>query len=301
MHKQPDAATGGLSMRFLALLIVALGLLTGACECGYAQTPQPRTGGRSLADIAKSPSRINCYLAATNFTASGKIDTYYLYLDYTISPQERENFESQSNINTFIGLANPFYGACRHYAQDHFELSEIDIKIMSPSVNAQLLIQSKNGRWTIGDNTLASTLAAERRAAAEQHRRAEEAAAEQRRRAEETSARDQRKQNFDNQYKVDLWAAPNLVSANPFNYKDKLVAFMASFERMVGESEATFSAGGNKIAVRDVPMTEFKGDERVILVVKVIGLRSEPDGTKTADLTYVGNYRCQTTTCNEMQ
>jgi len=81
--------------------------------------------------------------------------------------------------------------------------------------------------------------------------------------------------------------------ANPFVYKGTVVALQTVFERMLSENDAVFTLQG-AIVVTGVPPTMFRGNEMVILAIKVLGAK---DGVPYGE--YVAVYKCAQYGCPE--
>ncbi len=94
---------------------------------------------------------------------------------------------------------------------------------------------------------------------------------------------------------------PDLI-ANPFVYKGVVVAVQTIFARMLAENEAVFSWNNQEILATGVPTTAFRGNETVILGIKVLGTKAvkTPGGEVTLPYgEYVGAYKCARSDCSE--
>jgi hypothetical protein len=101
------------------------------------------------------------------------------------------------------------------------------------------------------------------------------------------------------EFKVDAWADPQTLQANPFMYKDKIVGIRSSFEQMVSSREGRFG----QILLANVPASEFTTPgQAVVLAMKITGRKtamvqgaevSVPHGT------FIGAYKCKQPNCGE--
>jgi hypothetical protein len=74
-------------------------------------------------------------------------------------------------------------------------------------------------------------------------------------------------------YGIDTLASRQQLVANPFTFRGRTVGLATSFGQMLSDKEAAFGSNGELVVTR-VPSTLFRGNESVILAVKVIGTRS---------------------------
>jgi len=64
------------------------------------------------------------------------------------------------------------------------------------------------------------------------------------------------------------------LAVNPFLFQNKVIAVRTNFIRMLSEREAVFSDGALNLIITAVPPTQFRGDEPVVLAVKILGTKS---------------------------
>lgn len=99
------------------------------------------------------------------------------------------------------------------------------------------------------------------------------------------------------------------LSANPFPYKDKIVAVRANFSRMLSESEAMFhccakSMGYYDLIVTGLSSTQFTAASKdSVLAIKVTGLtrlKTSQGGEESLPAgTFVGVYFCSLRRCQD--
>jgi uncharacterized protein len=97
----------------------------------------------------------------------------------------------------------------------------------------------------------------------------------------------------------------NDVNANPFVFKDKVVGLRGIFVRMLSENEAGFRSGGDYV-VTGVPSTMFRGNEEVIIAVRIKGNKPVKGMSMMGPVEvsvpygeYVNVYKCGSTNCPE--
>jgi hypothetical protein len=86
----------------------------------------------------------------------------------------------------------------------------------------------------------------------------------------------------------------NDVRSNPFLYKGNILGLRANFVRMTSESEAVFTSASDDLIVTGVPTTLFRGNESVILALRIQGVRN---GLPYGD--YVGAHKCAQNNCQD--
>lgn len=109
----------------------------------------------------------------------------------------------------------------------------------------------------------------------------------------------QAKQNIRNkvfaELKIEKFVSEDAVAANPFIYKNFVVGMFSTFRRMLSESEAVFSYQSKEVLVTAVPSTRFKGNESVVLAVRILGNKTLKVAGGEIILPYgeyVGVYQC---------
>jgi hypothetical protein len=84
------------------------------------------------------------------------------------------------------------------------------------------------------------------------------------------------------------WATEAQLATNPFVFKGRIVAIRTRFDKMLAEEEAVFSLN-REIVVGGVPATLFRGNEQIILSVKILGNKAVKTGVGEIILPY-GEY-----------
>ena len=162
--------------------------------------------------------------------------------------------------------------------------------------------------WIIVENNIPENFKA-----FEARRRADEAARQQaQQQAQNEALRSaQNKQAIQTKVRLDLgyqsFVRSEDLVANPFVYKGTVVALQTVFVRMLSENEALFSLMRNfltrdEVVATAVPSTMFRGNEEMILGIRVLGTRTvkTPGGEVTLPYgEYVGAYKCSQPNCGE--
>jgi hypothetical protein len=105
---------------------------------------------------------------------------------------------------------------------------------------------------------------------------------------------------------IQSWVSTDQLIANPFAYKNSVVAVMVQFDRMISESDALFVSPyvQHVLHVSKVPSTMFRGSENVVLAGRVTGKRILKNAlgmeVDIPSLEYVGVYNCANNTCQEL-
>lgn len=103
---------------------------------------------------------------------------------------------------------------------------------------------------------------------------------------------------FMRQYSVISFPNVGEVSANPFRFSGQVVGLVQTFSKMIASDKALMS----DIVLEGVPSTLFKGDETVLLAVKITGttaVKTPLGGEVTAPKgTFVGVSRCADRQCS---
>jgi hypothetical protein len=151
------------------------------------------------------------------------------------------------------------------------------------------------GRWTIWKNDQVDIIKRELAAQAAQQEAQRQAIAEQERVARIIKGNTD---SFESAYGVQQWVSRNELIANPFVFKDKIVAVQNWFIQAVSENEAIFAnycgLACDPIFVTNVPVATLRNGEAVILAVKVLGMKKSPmTGVSVPDLQLVGMYHCK--------
>jgi hypothetical protein len=102
---------------------------------------------------------------------------------------------------------------------------------------------------------------------------------------------------FERQFKIGKWVRRDNIIANPFSYKGMIVGLQAWFIQAVSENEAIFAnycgLACGPIFIRNTPVATMRAGEAVVLAVKVIGMRTLPNGGGSIpDLEFVGIFHC---------
>jgi hypothetical protein len=105
---------------------------------------------------------------------------------------------------------------------------------------------------------------------------------------------------FKSQHNVDTWVTAELLRANPFIYKDKIIGLHARFTQMLGDGEALFG----EVVGEGVPNTMFvRSGTSVILAMRITGLKPTrtPVGLQISLPVgrYIGAYTCKSDDCGE--
>lgn len=232
---------------------------------------------RTLRDIANQPGELICYERAIQ---NGK-KIHQITLKYRITPEERERFVPPSAPSEFRTYAES------RIPQNCTNISSIYIEVRDAG-SGFLMMDNEYGNWDVKYNTFPEIVAREQAQYAESQRRAAE--------LQRVAARENA---FNSEAGVEVWAPGAKVSANPFNYKGKVVAFRATFVRMISETNAEFNADGTLLVATGVPSTLFTGGDRIILAVRVNGLRPE-GGNSIPDLVFKARYRCLNSACSDI-
>lgn len=166
----------------------------------------------------------------------------------------------------------------------------------------------RRGQWSVQNNAVKWAADDQRReaAAVERKRREEERKRkeEEQRRALADKAKASRQVfvDFTSRAKIELWPNVGDLRANPYIFRGKIVGVRASFDTMVAENEALFTAGG-PIHIAGVPTTRFQhAGMQVLLAARVAGIKQiEMMGTKlpAPHLEYVDTYLCRLSDCED--
>ncbi len=119
-------------------------------------------------------------------------------------------------------------------------------------------------------------------------------------------ARTAEHERFSKEFGVQQWVSRAELIANPFVFKDQVVAVRANFIKMTDANEALFGENtcadklcGDTITLLKVPTTAFKGNETLVLAIKANGTR-EIKGSTIPNLEYVGSYICKQNRCSDI-
>ncbi|MBN9089372.1 MAG: hypothetical protein J0J01_20885 [Reyranella sp.] len=154
----------------------------------------------------------------------------------------------------------------------------------------EALFKASENHWTIHNDYRDGILAQQ---AAQQAAEARRAAAEAERARQENERRLARS-NFIEKFHVEGTTDDTNLGANPFQYRNKIVGVQTKFVRMLSESEAVFKLN-TELLVGNVPTTRFRGNELVVLAVKVLGTKAvkTPNGEIVLPYgEYVGDFPC---------
>ena len=144
--------------------------------------------------------------------------------------------------------------------------------------------------WTVRENWIAQRLKAEVRA--EEQKLSAIAKAK-----EDRKGREAIRAAFISKYGVQTWTNQQLISANPFPYRDKIVALRADFHKMISATEALFG----DLIVTDINPTQFtRVDQPTVIAISIGGLRPMKGPFGEINLPYgkfVGAYLCSAQNC----
>lgn len=158
------------------------------------------------------------------------------------------------------------------------------------------------GAWRFNTNNIANALTAERQAEEQKKQQAEAAQKKAQELADAKMLSQKLQTDFKSQTGLELWVNPQILKANPFPYKGKIVGMMESFQQMVGSGEAVFG-GSFDVVATGVPNTLFtQPGSLAIIAIKVDGIKQiKILGTDmtAVDGTYKGSYICKTQGCAE--
>lgn len=107
-------------------------------------------------------------------------------------------------------------------------------------------------------------------------------------------------QSFVARFGIKSFEKSSAIIANPFLFKGTVVGIRGTFVRMLSENEALFSGEccGNNLIVSSVPATRFRGNEQVVLALKVRGTRVY-EQTTIPDVQYLGDHACTMNGCQD--
>ena len=145
--------------------------------------------------------------------------------------------------------------------------------------------------WVVLQNDIGNQF---RREVAAQQQAQLRAQAEQEQRARLVAAKQNLRRKFVSENGVEEFINIQAIAANPFVVKGKITAVQVKFARMLSENEAIFSLGP-ELFVRGVPSTLFRGDELVVLAVRIQGTRALKVAGGEVTLPYgdfIGAYKC---------
>jgi hypothetical protein len=105
---------------------------------------------------------------------------------------------------------------------------------------------------------------------------------------------------FASKFGVQKFSTLGQLIANPFLFRNQIVGVNLSFVRMISEDEALFASFGvNQIVVRNVPTTRFRGNESIVLAVRMIGTKRMGGGVTLPFGSYIGFYECKSPDCSD--
>lgn len=205
-------------------------------------------------------------------------------------------------------LSADFFGRTR----DSFTVVVIDTKDDKGYHVSFLARTYQDNGWEFASNAIAAKIEAdaERKRYEEQQRRAEE---ERQLRIRQAELERERIKNakiairteFVTKFGVQSLINEQMLSTNPFVYKNQVVGVPTVFGRMIAEKEALFyrdGVGVTALLVSGVPSTQFTSQVPVVLAMKVLGTRAIKTAGGEATLPfgeYVGIFSCNERSCAE--
>lgn len=153
------------------------------------------------------------------------------------------------------------------------------------------------GAWRLTGNYIPTAVQKEQQAV-QQKRLQEDAVAKRAQDLIDATALSKKLQSeFVTQNGVQMWVSPQVLKANPFPYKGKIVAMVLPFQQMVGDGEAIFG-GSFDLDAYGVPNTSFtRPGMMAAIAVQIDGLKQiKMLGTDMAVPYggYKGSYICKT-------
>jgi hypothetical protein len=104
---------------------------------------------------------------------------------------------------------------------------------------------------------------------------------------------------FASKNKVMRWVGRESLVANPYKYRDRVIAFQAWFVGSISETGIFSDRYGNlnqALSVQNISSKSLKRGEPVVVAVQVSGPEGKDD---SENLSLVEMYRCRTEACSE--